>query len=198
LLRETRDFHTDDALADALLNPRDRAYSVPELFDLLAGSGLRFGRWAHQAPYLPDCGSISETPHSARIAALPPAGQFAAVELFRGTIARHTAIVFSTTDPASGCLDFADPVSDRWRPIRVPTAIAVEERLPAGAAAALLNRAHTSTDLVMFVTGSELALFRKIDGTLTIGDLGADARALVQRLFRHDLVVIDATSEGTT
>jgi hypothetical protein len=29
--------------------------------------------------------------------------------------------------------------------------VAVEERLPPGAAAALLNRAHSSTDLVMFV-----------------------------------------------
>ena len=42
----------------------------------------------------------------------------------------------------------------------MPTAIAVEERLPPGAAAALLNRAHTATDLVMFVTKAELEMFR--------------------------------------
>ena len=193
LLRESPDFRDDDALADALLNPRDRAYAVPELLGLLDEAGLRLGRWARQAPYLPDCGSMSETPHAARIAALPLPEQFAALELFRGTIARHTVIAFSAADEASGRLDFADPASPQWRPIRVPTAIAVEERLPPGAAAALLNRAHTATDLVMFVTKAELEMFRRIDGARAIGDLGADALAFVERLFRHDLVVIDAS-----
>jgi SAM-dependent methyltransferase len=75
LLRESRDFESDDALADALCNPRDRAYSVPALLELIADAGLRFGRWERQAPYLPDCGAISETPHAARIADLPPAEQ---------------------------------------------------------------------------------------------------------------------------
>lgn len=193
LLREARDFVNDDALADALLNPRDRSYTVPELLELLETAGLRFGRWARQAPYLPDCGSISETPHAARVAALPLGEQFAALELFRGTIARHTVIAFSAADPVSGRIDFASPASWRWRPIRVPTAFAVEERLPPGAAAGLLNRAHTATDLVMFVTGPEVELFRRIDGERTIGDLGVDAMSFVERLFRHDLVVVDAS-----
>jgi hypothetical protein len=52
-------------------NPRERAYDVAELFALLDGAGLRFGRWERQAPYLPDCGSISETPHARRIATFP-------------------------------------------------------------------------------------------------------------------------------
>src|SRR4029078_10889067 len=33
LLRASRDARDTDALADALLNPRDRSYSVPTLFD---------------------------------------------------------------------------------------------------------------------------------------------------------------------
>jgi hypothetical protein len=79
----------------------------------------------------------------------------------------------------------------------VPTAIAVEERLPPGSAAALLNRAHTATDLVMFVTRAELEMFRRIDGERTIGHLGTGARAFVERLFRHDLVVVDASGAAT-
>jgi SAM-dependent methyltransferase len=196
LLRETRDFHDDDALADALLNPRDRAYSVPEVLEFLSATGLRFGRWARQAAYLPDCGSISETPHAARIAGLPLAEQYAAMELFRGTLARHTVIAYDQDDQISGRLDFTDPAAKDWRPIPVPTAIVIAERLPPGATAALLNRAHSETDLVMFVTGAELAMFRRIDGGRAVGDLGPDARMFVERLFRHDLVVID--SSGAT
>jgi SAM-dependent methyltransferase len=101
LLREARDFVDDGALADTLLNPRDRAYAVPALFELLDGAGLRFGRWSRQAPYLHDCGAISETPHAARIANLPEVEQYAALELFRGTITRHTLIAFDANDPTS-------------------------------------------------------------------------------------------------
>jgi SAM-dependent methyltransferase len=197
LLRESRDFADDDALADALCNPRDRAYSVPELLELVAGAGLRFGRWERQAPYLPDCGAISETPHAARIAALPPAEQYALVELFRGTMTRHTAIAFADDDATSGVLDFADPAVGRWVPVPVPGAIAVEESLPPGVAAALINRAHTDTDLVLFADRRRHETFRSIDGERTIADLGSGAAEFVERLWRHDLVVLDTTSAGT-
>lgn len=203
LLRESPDFQHDDALADALLNPRDRAYSVPELLDLVHGAGLRFGRWERQAPYLPDCGAISETPHAARIAALPEPEQHAALELFRGTMVRHTAIAYRADDATSGRLDFRSPAAGDWRPIRQSMAIAVKERLPPGIAAALLNQAHTDTDLVMFVDHQELQLFDQVDGSRSIAELGGgreDAMRFVERLHRHDLVVIDATrhqpSEG--
>ena len=193
LLRETRDFGTDDALADALCNPRERSYDVPALLSLLADAGLRFGRWEHQAPYLPDCGSVSETPHAERIAALPPPEQHALVELFRGTMTRHTAIAFDADDPATGVVDFTGDAVDRWIPLPVPTAVAVEERLPPGAAGALVNRAHVDTDLVLFVDRRRLDLFRSIDGQRTIGELGPGTAPFVERLWRHDLVVVDTT-----
>ena len=196
LLHASPDFGHDDALADALLNPRDRAYAVPDLLALLDDNGLRFGRWHRQAPYLPDCGSISETPHARRIGSLPAAEQYAAVELFRGTIERHTLIAFADDDAESGRVRFDRP--DQSVPIVIPTVIAVDDpaRLPAGVAAALLNRAHTSSDLVLFVDPTELDLFARIDGRRTIADLGADAGSLVERLWRHDLVVVDATAAG--
>lgn len=196
LLRGSRDFADDDALADALCNPRDRAYSVPELVELIEEAGLRFGRWHHQAPYLPDCGSISETPHARRIGEQDIVEQYALVELFRGTITRHTAIVFRDDDTTSGVLDFAGPDAGDWVPIPVPTAVAVEERLPPGAAAALINRAHTDTDLVMFADRRQRRIFGSIDGTRTVAELGPGASDVVERLWRHDLVVIDTTRRG--
>ena len=197
LLRETRDFLDDDALADALLNPRERSYDVPELFALVEGAGLRFGRWSRQAPYRSDCGSISETPHAVRIGALPEADGYAAMELARGTIDRHSAILFDVRDTTSGRIDFDRPAA--LVPIVDPTALAVDDssRLPPGAAAALLNRAHPASDLVMFVSDAELAVFRAIDGRRAIPELSGsrdvDTASFVERLWRHDLVVIDAT-----
>lgn len=196
LLRESRDFLDDGALADALLNPRDRSYTVPELLDLLDGAGLRFGRWTQQAPYLPDCGSIGETPHAARIAALPAADQYAAVELFRGTLTRHSLVAFAADDAAPFRLEFDTPEASTWVPAPVPTTVVVEERLPKGAAAALLNRTHPATDLVLFVDHDELRTVRAIDGERPIGELGPAAASLVERLWRHDLVVIDATEDS--
>lgn len=193
LLRESRDPLDDDALADALCNPRDRSYSVPELFELLSDAGLRFGRWQRQAPYLPDCGAISETPHAARIAERTPVEQFALVELFRGTMVRHTAVAFDAADASSGVLDFRSPHAGSWVPVPVPTAIAVEERLPPGVTAALINRAHTDTDLVLFADQRTCAVFRSIDGVRPIDALGDGAPEVVERLWRHDLVVLDTT-----
>lgn len=193
LLRASPDFQHDDALADALLNPRDRAFSVPELMSLLADARLRFGRWERQAPYLPDCGSISETPHAERIGQLPEHEQYAAVELFRGTIERHTVVAYADDDADSGCITFDRP--DHLVPLPVSTVIAVDDasRLPPGAAAALLNRAHPFTDLVMFVDRAQLDLFRSIDGVRTVEELGGRA-AFVERLWRHDLIAIDASA----
>ena len=94
LLREAPDFRKPAALADALLHPQDRAYSVPQLFELLHGAGLQFGRWVRQAPYSPRCGVMARLPQAARLAALPLPDQYAAVELFRGTMLRHSAILY--------------------------------------------------------------------------------------------------------
>jgi hypothetical protein len=56
MLRGSRDSLSAEALADSLLNPRDRTYSVPELFDFIERNDLMLGRWHWQAPYLPQCG----------------------------------------------------------------------------------------------------------------------------------------------
>ena len=91
LLREAPDFRQEAALADALLHPQDRAYSVPQLFDFIERGGLTFGRWVKQAAYSPRCGVMAQIPQASRLADLPLAEQYAAVELFRGTMVRHSA-----------------------------------------------------------------------------------------------------------
>ncbi len=59
--RQAKDFAYPDALADALLHPQDRAYTVPQLYAWVERCGLSLGRWFEQAPYLPQCGAIART-----------------------------------------------------------------------------------------------------------------------------------------
>ena len=197
LLRNSPDFARVAGLADALLNPRDRAYSVPQLFEFLDSANLRFGRWMRQAPYLPACGAVASTPHAARLQALPPREQYTALELFRGTMVRHALIAYDRETPA---VDFA---ADTWLgyiPIRLPDTIVVRERLPAGASAVLINRNHTYTDLYLPIDAQQDGLFAAIDGTRSIAQITAPAdrdaaRAFFEQLWQWDQVVFDTSRE---
>jgi SAM-dependent methyltransferase len=200
LLREAPDFRHEAALADALLHPQDRAYSVPQLFELLAAEGLTFGRWVRQAPYDPGCGVTARLPQAAQLARLPRAEQYAAVELFRGTMLRHSLVLYRNDGgDAAGQLDFAGDASSRYVPVRMPDTICVEERLPPKAAAVLINRSHTYTDIYLPIDGREKRMFDAIDGRRTVGEIArahgalADTRVFFERLYRHDQVVFDAS-----
>ena len=195
-------------LADALLNPQDRAYTVPQLFEFSEGCGLTFGRWVRQAPYLAQCGGFAGTPHAARLAKLPPREQYAAVELFRGTMPRHNWIAYRDDHSDGSKLPHFD--DDDWLdyvPIRMSDTICVQERLPPGAAAVLINQTHTDRDLFMPISTTEKRLFDAIDGTRTIGDIAERtllsspnksrldmARTFFERLWHYDQVVFDASA----
>src|SRR5277367_2497095 len=102
LLRSSPDFADRAGLADALLHPQDRSYSVPQLLDFLDRAGLAFGRWVRQAPYLPWCGALASTPHQSRLAGMNAEAQYAAIELFRGTMVRHAVVAYRKDRPALG------------------------------------------------------------------------------------------------
>lgn len=94
ILRVAPDFENEAELADALLHPQDRAYSVPQFFDFLHRAGLAFGRWTRQAPYSSRCGVIARLPQARRMAQLSLLELYAAIELFRGTMVRHSAVLY--------------------------------------------------------------------------------------------------------
>lgn len=197
VLRETPDFRDPDALADALLNPRETSYTVPELFDLLTDGGLRFARWVRHGPYRPQCGIMSRLPHGERVAALEEVDQFAAMELFRGTMVRHSLIAHRDDSPLP-----ASPIGwsgEAWQtyvPLVPATVIVVRDRVPPGMAAAVINRAHVDRDLVSFLDAEELAVFGAIDNRSAMGELPGVTPELFERLWLHDLVLIDATRAG--
>jgi SAM-dependent methyltransferase len=205
LLTQALDFRDEAALADALLNPQDRAYSVPQLFELIESCGLRFGRWLRQAPYSVQCGVLAEIPQAARIARLPLKEQFAAIELFRGTMARHSVVAYRN-DCEINSQPFNDYPDDwlSYVPIRMPDTIciqdrSIQDRLPPGAVAVVFNRNHTYRDLLLPINASDLRIFEAIDGARCVSDIlkranvssddSSSARAFFERLWWHDQVV---------
>jgi SAM-dependent methyltransferase len=212
LLRLAPDFRHEAALADALLHPQDRAYSVPQLLDFIERAGLTFGRWLRQAPYSLHCGVLAKIPQATNMARLPLAEQYAAIELFRGTMARHSVVAYrknSACNPQQ--VSFADNAWLDYVPIRMADTICVQDRLPPGATAVLINQAHTYTDLFLPIGSAEKQFFDRMDGDRSIGEIvertlpsshrptNLDAaRSFFERLWWHDQVVFDASRRAMT
>jgi SAM-dependent methyltransferase len=198
VLKSSPDFSSEAGIADALLHPNDRAYTVTQFMELLNRTGLAFGRWLRQAPYLPWCGAPAATPHAGRLQRLPSVDQYAALELFRGTMVRHSAIVYQK-DRAGRAITFDGDSWLQYVPVRLPDTIVVHERLPPGAAAVLINRSHTFADLFLPVDAMQERMHEAIDGARRIVDMGraaidkALARDFFETLWRWDQVAFDAT-----
>jgi len=161
---------------------------------------LTFGRWLRQAPYLPWCGALAATPHRSKLAALPDEEQYAAIELFRGTMVRHSVVVHRGDGPAvSSRIDFSGDAWREYRPIRLSDTVVVRERLPPGAVAVLINRNHTYTDLYLPIDARQERLLAGVDGERTIGEIGAGAhaddiaRAFFEQLWLWDQIVLDTS-----
>jgi SAM-dependent methyltransferase len=204
LLRKSPDFASGAGVADALLHPQDRAYSVPQLFEFLGRAEFVFGRWVRQAPYLPSCGAVASSPHRSLLTRLSLEEQYAAIELFRGTMARHAAVAYRTDFPAERCgVHFEGDAWLDYVPVRLPDTIAVRERLPAGAVAVLINRNHSYTDLYLPIDARQERLLAAIDGQRTIAQICGEredrrfARDFFRQLLLWDQVVFDTSrSQG--
>jgi hypothetical protein len=206
VLQEAPDFRQEAALADALLHPQDRAYSVPQLFDFIEKGKLTFARWVKQAPYIPRCGVMAQIPQALQMIKLPLQEEYAAAELFRGTMVRHSVIVYRNDRPGNEHpISFEANAWPRYVPIRMSDTISVQERLPVGADAVLINRTHSYRDIFLAITPAEKRLFDAVDGNRTIDDIlkrtvrspeRSDqeiARNFFERLWWHDQVVFDAS-----
>jgi SAM-dependent methyltransferase len=210
LLRQAPDFQHEAALADALLHPQDRAYSVPQLLAFIERAGLKFGRWLRQAPYSLHCGVVAKIPQAACLTRLDLEEQYAAIELYRGTMVRHSLVAYRNDNARR-----LQPINidDGWLdyvPIRMPNTICVQDRLPPRSAAVLINRDHTYTDLFLPIGPAEKHLFDAIDSSHTIADILESsqsssqpptdlsvARAFFEQLWWHDQVVFDTSAQIT-
>jgi SAM-dependent methyltransferase len=170
LLGSAPDFRSPSGLADALLHPQDRAYSVPQLFELLAVCGLKFGRWVRQARYLPQCSGLHTTPHASRLTKLPAEEQYAALELFRGDMLRHNLIAHLPEQAQAQVVSFSGRDWQTYIPLRLPDILISKDRLP-GKAAVLLNPANEDPELALPVDELELQIFNAINSRRTIAEI---------------------------
>jgi len=204
LLGKGIDFRHPDALADALLHPRDRAFTVPQIYEWLDRCGMAFGRWIEQAPYLPQCGAVARTPHATRLSQLPERVHHAAVELFRGTITQHSFVTYrSDRTKERQPISFA---GEQWRtyiPIRLPWSECIREGLSHGTVAVLINRAHKHPDLVLKINGWQFRLLHEVNGKQSLGEIARNSakdegrvREFVQQLWHYDQIVFDASGSS--
>lgn len=195
----SREFPNADALADAVLNPRERAYSVPQLFDFIERNDLKHGRWYWQAAYLPHCGAISSTPHAERLAALPEREQYVLMELWRGLMTNHSFLAYRNDNDVTKAR-FDDERYLHYVPVRLPWTMCIEDQIPPGTAGVLLNQTHLFNDLYVVLNAQEKKLFTAIDGRRSLAEIvekveGSPvlARDFFEKLWRYDQVVFDTS-----
>jgi hypothetical protein len=117
---------------------------------------------------------------------------------------RHSAVAYRMDRYTQHAIvDFGGEAWLGYIPVRLPDTLTVRERLPPGAAAVLINRNHTYTDLYLPIDARQERLLAAIDGVRTIAEIcreGADrslARAFFKQLWQWDQVVFDM-SQGLT
>jgi len=198
MMRGSREGLDANALIDAVLNPRDRTYSVPQLFEFVERNDLKFARWYWQAPYLPQCGAISHTPHASRLAALPEREQNTEMELWRGLMTNHDFIVQRSDAKDDGKLSFDGERYLQYVPVRRAWTMCAEDNLPPGAAGVVLNRTHLFDDLFIPINETEKQMYEAIDGRRKISEIvetvkysSPSARDFFEKLWWYDQVVFD-------
>ncbi|MGE5376660.1 MAG: class I SAM-dependent methyltransferase [Bacteroidota bacterium] len=170
LLGTAPDLKTSAGMADALLYPQGRSYTVPQLFELLAACGLKFGRWVRQACYLPQCSSLHTTPHAARLRRLPLEEQYAVLELFRGDMLHHNLIAYIPGLEEERSLSFNGAGWLAYIPLSLPDILISKSDLP-WKAAGLINPANGHPELALSVDELELQLFNAIDSRRSISGI---------------------------
>lgn len=200
MFRGQREALEADALVDALLNPRDRTYSVPQVYDFVERNDLKFGRWYWQAAYSPRCGAIADTPHGPRLLALPEREQYVAMELWRGLMSNHDFVAYNgRANSEQSQVRFDDDRYLQYIPIRRAWTTCIEERLPPGVAGALLNQTHVFDDLYIFVDQQQKRLYQAIDGRRSVAEIldqqddTSGARDFFEKLWWHDQAVFDTS-----
>jgi SAM-dependent methyltransferase len=156
----------DPGLYDLLLNPRDRAFTVPQLVELLARAGLRVACWVEPLRYDPMFW-LPDPKLRARAEALDPTARAGLAEALTGNISAHIVYCVRDEVPAER--------SDFMAPDAVPVGRTVTGEELAG-------YIQQDSTIVMAFDGLRApiplppmakAILQLVDGQRTVGEIGA-------------------------
>ncbi len=157
----------DAGLADLLLNPRDRAYTVAGLQALLAAQGLAVAAWIEPMRYDPDT-YLPDPRLRARAARLDPVGRAALAEALCGNIGVHVVYAHRASEPR--------PSPNPTDPARVPVAREMpgEELARAIQPDGTLSFLFDGLRAPLPLPPQAAAILRLVDGARSVGDIGAE------------------------
>lgn len=161
----------DAGLADLLLNPRDRAYTVTQFDALLAGQGVAISAWMEPMRYDPDT-YLPDPRLRAHSAKLDPIGRAALAEALCGNIGTHVVYAHRAGE-APAMPDAADP-----------QAVPVAREMPGPELARAIRPDGTLSFLFdglrapVALPPQAGAILRLVDGVRPVGGIGA---ALAER-----------------
>ncbi len=157
----------DAGLYDLLLNPRDRAYSVPDLLALLTDAGLHAAALMEPLRYDP-AAYLPDPRLRARIAGLDPGARAALAEGLTGNMSTHVVYAVRASEGRTP----PDPMR--------PEAIPVAREMPA---AELARNIRPDGTLAFVFDGLRVplalpplapALLRLVDGERTVGGMASE------------------------
>jgi SAM-dependent methyltransferase len=99
-IRAAAELKEDAAVVDTFLHPQDRAYTVPQLLELIEGAGLAFQNWVDNFPYWRNGGWGPDSAIAAAVDPLPPRDHWAAIEMLGLAAGMHMFTVRHADDVA--------------------------------------------------------------------------------------------------
>lgn len=156
----------DAGLYDILLNPRDRAFSVPQLHAFLAQEGLAVTCWVEPIRYDP-LPMLPDPRLRARAEALDPIGRAALAEALGGNISTHVVYCLRAADVAAR----ADFMADDAVPVarERPGEVIADAIQPDGTITLVLDGLR----LPIAMPPAAAAILRLLDGKRSVGEIRA-------------------------
>lgn len=161
------DLRYEAGLVDTFLNARDRAYSIPELIDLVDGAGLRFHDWLDGLHYSPSAVFPPDAAILDRLETLPKAQQWHVVDLLTQRVGAHRFLVKradSTTTWGTVNVDAAWQ-DGTWLDL-IPGLHPDARLTPEGDGLVLSREWHK-----VYFSNAEMGVIRAIDGTRAFRDI---------------------------
>jgi len=115
-----RELEHDSAMVDTFLHPQDRAYTVPQVLDLVESAGLEFQNWLDNAEYWRNSMWGSASAIARTVDPLPPRDHWSAVELLKQGAAMHSLTARHRGTERRFEVDFNEPLWPKFTPHRSP------------------------------------------------------------------------------